>query len=152
MNAGEVEAQNYLLKNGWKVKNLTACKDFFSKDIDFLIERDQERFYIEIKWDTRIKHTGNMFIEVSTDIENNKDGWYNYCEADFIFYGDALNKLFYVFRLQDLKEFIKGDYKRLQQRKAADYTIYGRVKKVSQGLLVPIEELRKSYPVQVIKL
>lgn len=99
MNAGEVEAQNYLLKNGWKVKNLTACKDFFSKDIDFLIERDQERFYIEVKWDTRIKHTGNMFIEVSADIENNKDGWYNYCEADFIFYGDALNKLFYVFRL-----------------------------------------------------
>lgn len=40
-----------------------------------------------------------MFIEVSTDIEKNKDGWFKFCEADFIFYGDALNKLFYVFRL-----------------------------------------------------
>lgn len=40
-----------------------------------------------------------MFIEVSADIENGRAGWFNYCEADFIFYGDALNKLFYVFRL-----------------------------------------------------
>lgn len=152
MNTGELRAQEYFLKNGWKVKNLTACQDFFSKDIDFLIERDQERFYIEVKWDTRIKHSGNMFIEVSTDIEKNKDGWFKFCEADFIFYGDALQNLFYVFRLQDLKEFIKEDYKRLQQRKAADYNAYGQVRKVSQGLLVPIEKLRESYPVQVIKL
>lgn len=40
----------------------------------------------------------------------------------------------------------------MQERKAADYRYNGEVKKVSQGMIVPIELFRKYYRVQVIKL
>lgn len=91
-----------------------------------------------------------MFIETITDIDNNKDGWFNICCADFIFYGDSCNELFYVFKLNDLKEYVNQHS--MEQRKATDKNRFGKVKKVSQGLLVPIEDFRNNYQVQVISL
>lgn len=149
---GEREAYDYLVSQGWEVKDLTECDAFFGKDIDFLISKGRERHYIEVKWDYKIKQTGNMFIETITDIDANKDGWYEFCQAEFIFYGDARQQIFYVFQLEDLKEYIRKDFSYLESRKAADYNCRGQVKKISQGLIVPIEDFRKQYPVSVIQL
>lgn len=106
-------AHDYLVSQGWKVKDLTQCEAFFSKDIDFLIIRGQEQHYIEVKWDNWIHQTGNMFIETTTDLDFNKDGWFKFCRAEFIFYGDARNELFYVYRLDDLKAYIQEVYNSL---------------------------------------
>lgn len=152
MNQGEKAAYDYLTFQGWKVQDLTQCADFFSKDIDFLITRGKDQHYIEVKWDNWIHYTGNMFIETTTDLDFNKDGWFKFCSAEFIFYGDAKQSLFYVFRLEDLKAYVREDYSRLQARKAPDYNSRGQLRKVSQGLLVPIEDFRQCYPVEVIKL
>ena len=152
MNQGEMAAHDYLVSQGWKVKDLTQCEAFFSKDIDFLIIRGQEQHYIEVKWDNWIHQTGNMFIETTTDLDFNKDGWFKFCRAEFIFYGDARQKLFYVYRLDDLKAYIQEVYDSLQARKAADYNSRGQLRKVSQGLLVSIDDFRQKYPVQVITL
>lgn len=113
VNIGERAAYDYLVSQGWKVKDLTQCEAFFGKDIDFLISRGQEQHYIEVKWDNWIHHTGNMFIETTTDLDFNKDGWFKFCSAEFIFYGDAKQKLFYVYRLDDLKAYVKEEYNRL---------------------------------------
>lgn len=149
---GEAAAKTYLSGQGWEVKDLTACSSFYPKDIDFLISRGRERYYIEVKWDTRIHQTGNMFIETTTNLDTNKEGWFEFCQAEFIFYGDARQQLFYVFRLEDLKDYIRKDFSHLESRKAADYNWRGQVKKISQGLIVPIEDFRKQYPVEVITL
>ena len=82
-----------------------------------------------MKWDSRIAETGNMFIETITDIDKNKDGWFNFCCADFIFYGDSCNELFYVFSFTDLQDYVK--HHSMEQRKAPDINSYGKVKKVS---------------------
>ena len=152
MNVGEKKAYDFLVSSGWKVQDLTQCEAFFGKDIDLLISRGQEQHYIEVKWDNWIHYTGNMFIETITDLDFNKDGWYKFCSAEFVFYGDSKNNLFYVYRFNDLKEYIKEEYSSLQARKAPDYNSKGQLRKVSQGLLVSIEDFGKRYPVQVIKL
>ena len=152
MNTGEQKAYDYLTGSGWKVVDLTKCSDFFDKDIDFLISKGSERHYIEIKWDSRIASTGNMFLETTTDLDANKQGWFESCSAEFIFYGSARENLFYVFRLEDLRDYVKQDFNHLESRRAPDYNWRGQVKKVSQGILVPIIEFRKQYPVQVIRL
>lgn len=152
MNIGEKKAYDYLISSGWEVQDLTQCEAFFSKDIDFLIIRGQEQHYIEVKWDNWIHQTGNMFIETTTDLDFNKDGWFKFCRAEFIFYGDARNELFYVYRLDDLKAYIQEVYNSLQARKAPDYNRRGQLRKVSQGLLVSIDDFRQKYPVQVITL
>ena len=149
---GEIKAKQCLESKGWKVKDLTTCQDFFKKDIDFLISKNDIQVYIECKWDSRISSTGNLFIETSTDIEEDKEGWFQYCQADFIFYGDANNNLFYVFVLDDLKRYIQEQDKPLPERRATEYDRFQRKWKVSKGLLVSIEDFRRHYPVQVFRL
>lgn len=34
-------------------------------------------------------------------------GWFSFCEADYLAYGDAVNKVFYMIPLADLKKKVK---------------------------------------------
>lgn len=147
---GEIKAYNYLVSNGYTVKDVTNNPDYWYKDIDFVVQKNDVQICLEIKWDYRIAETKNMFIEEITNLDNFTRGWYKFCDADYIYYGDALNNIFYVFRFADLKHYI--DTTMLQQRKSADYNRYGEVRKVSQGYLVPIEDFKSKYQVQEIKV
>lgn len=76
INVGEIRAFNYLSNSGWTVSDLTQCEKYFDKDIDFLVTAGLEQHTIEVKWDSRIAETGNMFIETITDLDNSKAGWF----------------------------------------------------------------------------
>lgn len=89
-----------------------------------------------------------MFIEHMTDVDNYKHGWFKLCKAKIIYYGDAINNLFYSFRLDDLKDYIEKN--RVEERRSADYNSAGMIKKVSQGYIVPLEDFKNKYQVTVI--
>jgi len=55
---------------------LTDDERYYDKDIDLLALRNGKRCTIEVKWDSKIATTGNMFIETITDLDRNRDGWY----------------------------------------------------------------------------
>lgn len=150
MNQGEQKAFDYLTSKYWLVVDLTDDERYYDKDIDLLALRNGKRCTIEVKWDSKIATTGNMFIETITDLDRNRDGWYQFVSADYIFYGDSINDLFYVFATEDLKKFVSDNL--FVSRKAVDTNQYGKITKVSQGLLVPIDDFRKQYHVQVINL
>ena len=150
MNIGELRAYNYLQDSGWTVTDVTKEEAYWDKDIDFVAQNGTERLTIEVKWDSRIWQTGNMFIETITDLDKSKSGWFMFCQADYIYYGDSVNELFYVFKTDDLREFVSQHT--MEERKAADYTTRGMVKKVSQGMLVPIKEFSQKFDVQVVFL
>ena len=150
INIGEIRAYDYLTSQGWTIEDLTSCPQYFDKDIDFLLQKDDEEHTIEVKWDSRIAETGNMFIETVTDLDKCKAGWFEFCQAEYIFYGDSHNELFYVFKTDDLRDFVS--HNTMEERKAADYSFCGKVKKVSQGMIVPIEPFSTKYSVQVIQL
>ena len=80
-----------------------------------------------------------MFFELLTDIQGNRPGWANYTEADFIFYGDAENLLFYIFPVPAMRNYLrehKGEY---ETRIATDYDrITGAIRKQSLGAIVPL--------------
>lgn len=150
MNIGELRAYNYLQANGWTVEDVTSNEAYFDKDIDLIARSGTESLTVEVKWDNRIGQTGNMFIETVTDLDKSKAGWFLFCQADYIYYGDSVNQLFYVFKTQDLRDFVATHY--TQERKAADYNYRGLLKKVSQGMLVPIKEFSQCYDVQIVLL
>ena len=150
INIGEIRAYDYLTRNGWIIDDLTKCPQYFDKDIDFLAHSDSEAHTIEVKWDSRIADTGNMFIETITDLDKSMAGWFEFCQAEYIFYGDSQNELFYVFKTDDLRDFVS--HNTMEERKAADYSFLGKIKKVSQGMIVPIEPFSTKYNVQVIRL
>ena len=91
-----------------------------------------------------------MFIETITDLDNSRAGWFEFCQAEYIFYGDSKNELFYIFRTEDLRQFVSQNL--MQERKVVDYKYNGEVKKISQGMIVPIKAFREGYNVQVVKL
>ena len=150
MNIGELRAYNYLQDNGWTVQDVTRDEAYFDKDIDLVAYKGSERLTVEVKWDSRIATTGNMFIETVTDIDKSKSGWFLFCQADFIYYGDSVNQLFYVFKTDDLRQFVSTHL--MEERKAPDYNYKGVLKKVSQGMLVPIKQFSQYYDVQIVIL
>lgn len=150
MNIGELRAYNYFQDNGWTVQDVTSNPEYWDKDIDLIVSSGAQSLTIEVKWDSRISTTGNMFIETVTDLDKSKDGWFSYCQADYIYYGDSINQLFYVFKTDDLRKFVSSHI--MEERKAADYNYKGILKKVSQGMLVPIKEFSQSYDVQIVIL
>lgn len=145
---GEKLAMQYLQGQGWDVLDVSGNSDFWGKDIDLVCHKDNKTMTVEVKWDGRIADTGNLFIETVTDLDNQKQGWFQFCQADYIYYGDKWNRLFYAFRTEDLQNFIADNT--LEQRKAADYSYNGNVRKVSQGYIVPIRKFSQSYQVQII--
>lgn len=63
-----------------------------------------------------------------------------FCQADYIYYGDSKNNLFYVFYTTDLQKYIEENKEHLEKRKAPDYNRRGVNKKTSLGWLVPIAQ------------
>lgn len=146
---GEEYAIRCLESNSYKVVDRRNDRRYWKKDIDLTVERDGKRQDIEVKWDSIISNNGNFFIELVTDVEKNKPGWFNYTEADFIFYGDSKNKLFYVFRTDDMRKYLDStDY----EIRTSKENRYDGSEKISKGAIIPIEDYRKEYQIQVIDI
>ena len=68
------------------------------KDIDALIIKKNICFNLEIKLDSNIRKTGNLFFEDGFKRKyTNREGWLHYCEADYIaYYCDKNSKIYFV--------------------------------------------------------
>lgn len=108
---GETAAAAALAERGWRTTDLSDSPQYQKQDIDFRAEKNNITLTVEVKTDSVISRTGNMFIETR---QNEKDGypakaglgWYHYCKADIIFYIDSTNKRMYCFYLNSLRKYI----------------------------------------------
>lgn len=161
-NPGEQELKDWFRSQGHYVIDVSDNPQFWDKDIDLLVTHKdiiEEPTTIEVKWDKKIAKTGNLFIErsqVKIDTwgfeQPKEDGWFNFCQAGLLFYGDAINKVYYVFKFQDLKHYILQNSWKWRTAQAKDYYFWGDVRKISFGWLVPLEDLRQNCKFQVLKL
>ena len=121
-------------------KMLLLILNIGDKDIDFiLIGADGSTTTLEVKWDERIAATGNMFIEHTSNYDTNAKGWFEFCKADYLLYGDAQKRLFYIIDMNELRAQIKR--KCYKERRAKDYKRDGSIK-YSVGWLVPINDVK----------
>lgn len=138
---GEVCAMNYLRRHAVKIKDVTGIKEYQKQDIDLLCENQNgQKFSVEVKWDRKIHRTGNAFIELVTDLDKNEDGWFKFCKATYIFYGDAENRLFYIIDRVKLAEYIEA-HKELKRVESKEKYYYKDEDKISLGVLVPMSNL-----------
>ena len=81
----------------YKVNNVTRNPHYWYKDIDFIITSRASGLTksFEVKWDTRVAATGNLYIETTSRFGDGR-GWWEFCEADYLAYGDAVNEIFYI--------------------------------------------------------
>ena len=130
---GEALFQQRMTEIGYKVEDVSANPDYWYKDIDFLVTSGATgaRKSFEVKWDSRINSTGNLYLELTNIHSKEGRGWFNFCEADFLAYGDALAQCFYIIPFAALKERVTNSQRRRYAQCGSDST----------GLLVSIAEI-----------
>ena len=106
---GEQLFIQFIEQLGHIVEDLTADREFQIADIDFKITSPSGiTKYFEVKYDAKINSTGNLFVEFFNAHNYGGLGWYEFCKADFISYGDAHTNTFYCFLLEDLRQLINS--------------------------------------------
>lgn len=98
-----------LLSYGWEVRHITDKDENFEKGDIELTASDGERMYIEVKYDKRMKDTGNLYIEYE---ELASDGnWYKsslYRETKVEWWLQGNTEYYYLVKVDELKRALKG--------------------------------------------
>lgn len=94
---------------GYALTDVSGNPEYWSKDIDFLAKSPRTGLTksFEIKFDSRINQTGNLYLELTNVHSKGGRGWFNFCEADYLAYGDAAAGFFYIIPLAALKERVE---------------------------------------------
>lgn len=114
---GERLFQQIMENRNYTVVDVTKEPKYQSKDIDFIVTSSTsgETKTFEVKWDERINETGNLYLELANAYSECGLGWYEFCKADYVAYGDATNGKFYIIPLLELKERVSQMPKRIAQ-------------------------------------
>lgn len=101
---GERLFRNTMEQLGYKVEDTTNNPEYYEKDIDFIITSpfSGKVKTFEVKWDDCINRTGNLYLEVENINSKGGRGWYEFCKADFLAYGDSRSRTFYIIPLLEL--------------------------------------------------
>ena len=99
---GEVAVASLLASNGFSVTDLTDNTEYFHRG-DIKASKDSQDIYIEVKTDAAAATTGNLVIELTTNVANKTDGWFKVSTADM-----------YAFYLAQTKEVIFIDANELR--------------------------------------
>lgn len=106
---GENLFKEIMESRGYAVEDVSGNQEYWDKDIDFIITSSTSGLTktFEVKWDSRINRTGNLYLEIANIHSKGGKGWFEFCEADFLAYGDAANGTFYIIPLLALRERVK---------------------------------------------
>ena len=134
VHAGEYELKKSLREHGYTVKDVSDNPQYWDKDIDLIAFNQITGITtsLEVKWDKRIAETGNMYIETENPRSKNRLGWFRFCEADMLAYGDAINGIFYFISIAALRDYINNNKAKLNMTMCNDG---------AAGYLVPIDNL-----------
>lgn len=104
---GEYQARKLFTSWGYGVEDVSGNPEYYYKgDIVLTSPTTGAQKIVEVKWDGCIGTTGNLFLEIwsRNSRRQNCNGWWKWCGADFLAYGDARRQVFYIFDMAQLKE------------------------------------------------
>lgn len=103
---GEALFKQLMESIGYKVEDVSNDSNYWYKDIDFFVTSPVTNLTksFECKWDSRINTTGNLYLELTNVHSKGGRGWYEFCEADYLAYGNAQIGVFYIIPFAALKE------------------------------------------------
>lgn len=106
---GELLFRQRMIEAGYSINDVSGDPEYWTKDIDFICTNPTtgaSRAF-EVKWDTRIANTNNLYLELTNVHSKGGKGWFNFTQADFLAYGDAQAKKFYIIPLDKLRERVE---------------------------------------------
>lgn len=93
----------------YTIEDVSNNPSYWEKDIDFIVTSPRSGLTksFEVKWDSRINSTGNFYLELTNVHSKGGRGWFEFCQADYLAYGDACAKVFYIIPFAELKAKVK---------------------------------------------
>ena len=133
---GEQIFSDIMSRQGYVVENVVDNPIYQRQDIDFIITSPATNLTktFEVKYDYCVNKTGNLYLELVNTHSEGGCGWWEFCKADYLAYGDAHSRQFYIFSLLELRERVETLPKR-----------YGQCGQDSIGLLVPLRQVQDLY-------
>lgn len=139
---GEIGEQLFaklMEQKGYIVESVTDEPIYWEQDIDFILTNTKTdvKTTFEVKWDSVISSTNNIFFETESNFYGGVKGWGYTSKAQYLAYGDSHNKAFLVISFNDIRDFeaeTKPYHKTL-----ADHFNHGMI--VRRGALIDIDEL-----------
>lgn len=95
-DVGEAVCKNVLEACGFQVQDVSRNPDYYEKG-DLIATKNGKSYFIEVKTDTRAHETGNLVVELISNMEAKRTGWFNYCKCNkYFFYLANSNELIIV--------------------------------------------------------
>lgn len=132
----EQQVEKHYIDRGFTTKDVSDLPEYQSKDIDLVVTDKDYSFTVEVKRDSNINITGNFFIEIYTNVETEKVGWFTKCKADFLYYIDSKSNMAYVFKPDELRRVVKNHTTRFTRKKVKDYS------KTILGFTISVDSLK----------
>ena len=130
---GEEMVMSALKQRGHNVVDVSDNAEYRKKDIDIIISKNGQTATIEVKNDLRSNQTGNVYIEIynTHNPSRNYDGWFAYCDADYLcFVQTGKKKAHIVFRDELVRNCWADKYRKAR---SSD----------TEGYIVPIDRLKE---------
>lgn len=105
---GELLFKEKMEAKGYIVQDVSKNEDFYYKG-DFIVTSPTTGLtkIIEVKFDTKIHKTGNLYLELVASHSPGGIGWWEFSKADYLAYGDAKKGVFFMFKMDELRERVK---------------------------------------------
>lgn len=123
---GEELFAKLMAARGNEVRDVSKNEYYFDKDIDFFLANPTgEKCSVEVKWCFGISKYGNLFLEYLNPRSKqwSGEGWWPHCQADFLAYGDAINRKFYIFNMSELRKVVEPIWNQLKDGSSWDNSI-----------------------------
>lgn len=123
---GEKMVMSALKQRGHMVVDVSDNTEYRKKDIDIIISKNGQSATIEVKNDLRSNQTGNVYVELtnSNNISRNGDGWFCYCDADYLCFVQAeKHKAHIVFRDELVRNCWDNKYRVANSRDTSGYIV-----------------------------
>lgn len=97
-----------LAARGHNIQDVSDNSAYQRIDVDLLLSKDGRQTSLEIKNDLRSEQTGNVFIEIynRNNESRNGNGWYCYCEADYVAFVQENRKQAHIVSFRELANMI----------------------------------------------
>lgn len=103
--------------------------------------KEGDRYTVEYKADKKSSETGNIFIEIWSNVQAQKRGWaYTSCSQYLYLYLPHLKELC-IMNMLRLKNMYRDEWEHKFPKKQAASSLYGTIYN-SEGIIVPINEFK----------
>jgi hypothetical protein len=134
---GEQIFKEYLDNKGITYRDVSDDAEYQKIDVDFVVNGHSGDVLVEVKNDTKIAYTGNIFYESISNVDYNTIGCFENTKADWIVICSEPNNTFYIVNAKFLKEYVGKNKNGLRYIAR----VFGSN---SAGYLIPTSKIRNS--------